>query len=298
MAFVPPVVSPVKPITKIKDVLKDPEVAHKPASLAQEQSSEPTEPAVIHENPDNGVAVAETTADSGIQTENTISDVQSREPVSEIAAEKNTGEKAEKAETENVVTVSYVDMSEIETIDADSDSDNDIDEMLDFDQAQTSDDDDDDDGDSGQNVVVQEDSSISPLISASTSTPQETKEQVVDEKFKHAWTTMFELLFREIATIYYPLKEVVPPIENNIIHVKVKNEMMKDTFESRVRLALEYLRSNYDPRIDNIEVELDTSASQTSKLIYDTQDKMNDLRRENQDLPDFLKILNLSAKDM
>ena len=119
-----------------------------------------------------------------------------------------------------------------------------------------------------------------------------------DEKFVSAWNTMFELLFREIATIYYPLKGVVPSIENNIIHVKVKNEMMKDNFESRIRLALEYLRNNFNQRIDDIQVEIEANPAQTSKLIYDTQDKMNDLNKENPDLPEFLKILNLSAKDM
>ena len=119
-----------------------------------------------------------------------------------------------------------------------------------------------------------------------------------DEKFVSAWNTMFELLFREIATIYYPLKGVLPSIKNNIIQVKVKNEMMKDNFESRVRLALEYLRNNFDQRIDDIQVEVEANPAQTSKLIYDTQDKMNDLNKENPDLPEFLKILNLSAKDM
>ena len=109
---------------------------------------------------------------------------------------------------------------------------------------------------------------------------------------------MFELLFREIATIYYPLKGMVPAIENNIIQVKVKNESMKENFESRTRLALEYLRNNYDPRIDDIRVEVDAQTETVNKVIYDTQDKMNDLKMENPDLPDFLKILNLSAKDM
>ena len=119
-----------------------------------------------------------------------------------------------------------------------------------------------------------------------------------DEKFKEAWGTMFELLFREIATIYYPLKGMVPVIEHNIIQVKVKNESMKENFESRKRLALEYLRNNYDPRIDDIQVDVDVQTETVNKVIYDTQDKLNDLKKENPDLPDFLKILNLSAKDM
>jgi hypothetical protein len=152
-----------------------------------------------------------------------------------------------------------------------------------------------------ETIEVSENSEKSPDTEA-VDTPSETEvPQAIsssDEKFVSAWNTMFELLFREIATIYYPLKGVVPSIENNIIHVKVKNEMMKDNFESRIRLALEYLRNNFNQRIDDIQVEVETNPAQTSKLIYDTQDKMNDLNKENPELPEFLKILNLSAKDM
>ncbi len=141
-----------------------------------------------------------------------------------------------------------------------------------------------------------------PIDTNAASTPAENEASQsissTDEKFKEAWSTMFELLFREIATIYYPLKGMVPTIEHNIIQVKVKNESMKENFESRTRLALEYLRNNYDPRIDDIQVEVDVQTETVNKVIYDTQDKMNDLKKENPDLPEFLKILNLSAKDM
>ena len=201
-AFVPPVVVPVKPITKIKDVLKDPEL--------------------------------ETIS---VQTEDNEQSVETPE--------------------EQIVVPQQSDDSEASEISTDSDT---LNTPLETDAPQT----------------------ISPS----------------GEKFEQAWNTMFELLFREIATIYYPLKGVIPSIKNNIIQVKVKNEMMKDNFESRVRLALEYLRNNFDQRIDDIQVEVETNPAQTSKLIYDTQDKMNDLNKENPDLPEFLKILNLSAKDM
>lgn len=142
--------------------------------------------------------------------------------------------------------------------------------------------------------------SVDVLLTEKTENVAETtvEELSVDEKFKASWGTMFELLFREIATIYYPLKGMVPEIKHNVIHVKVKNESMKENFESRTRLALEYLRNNYDSRIDGIKVEVDAQTETVNKVIYDTQDKMNDLKRENPDLPEFLKILNLSAKDM
>lgn len=118
-----------------------------------------------------------------------------------------------------------------------------------------------------------------------------------DEKFVTEWNNMFELLFREIPTVYYPLKGVLPDFDGNIIRVKVKNELMKENFESRIRLALEYLRSHVSPTIDNIKVEL-IKTEEKSKLIYDTQDKINDLQKENADLPEFLKILQLSPKDL
>ena len=149
-----------------------------------------------------------------------------------------------------------------------------------------------------ETAIVSEQSDDSEVENTAMATEASQTLSSSDEKFVSAWSTMFELLFREIATIYYPLKGVVPSIENNIIHVKVKNEMMKDNFESRIRLALEYLRNNFNQRIDDIQVEIEANPAQTSKLIYDTQDKMNDLNKENPDLPEFLKILNLSAKDM
>lgn len=121
---------------------------------------------------------------------------------------------------------------------------------------------------------------------------------VVDENFETAWNTMFDLLFVKIATVYYPMKGVIPKLKDNVIYVKVKNELMKENFEPQIRLALEYLRNNYSPKIDNIVVRVEEVKEEKSTLIYDTQDKMNDLWRENPQMPEFLKILNLSAKDM
>ena len=61
---------------------------------------------------------------------------------------------------------------------------------------------------------------------------------------------------------------------------------------------MEYIRNNYSPKIDNTVVRVEEVKEEKSTLIYDTQDKMNDLWRENPQMPEFLKILNLSAKDM
>ncbi len=121
---------------------------------------------------------------------------------------------------------------------------------------------------------------------------------VLDENFETAWNTMFDLLFVKVATVYYPLKGVIPKLKDNVIYVKVKNELMKENFEPQIRLALEYLRNNYSPKLDNIVIQVDEVKEEKSTLIYDTQDKMNDLQRENPEIPEFLKILNLSAKDM
>ena len=123
-AFVPPVVVPVKPITKIKDVLKDPELENtsvQPAEMVQS---------------------AETSAEVGVVPE------QSDNP-------------------------------EVPEISTDTDA---------------------------------------LGTSEETEAPQTSSPS--GEKFEQAWNTMFELLFREIATIYYPLKGSLHPTICSIVEVK------------------------------------------------------------------------------
>lgn len=136
------------------------------------------------------------------------------------------------------------------------------------------------------------------VTESSESHCDESASAAVDEDFETVWNTMFDLLFAKIATVYYPLKGVIPQLKNNVIYVTVKNELMKENYEPQIRLALEYLRNNYNPQIDNIVLRVEEVKEEKSTLIYDTQDKMNDLRRENPAIPEFLRILNLSAKDM
>ena len=88
---------------------------------------------------------------------------------------------------------------------------------------------------------------------------------VVDENFETAWNTMFDLLFVKIATVYYPLKGVIPKLKDNVIYVKVKNELMKENFEPQIRLALEYQRKIISTTIHFLVGKICNNSDQKNK---------------------------------
>ena len=110
------------------------------------------------------------------------------------------------------------------------------------------------------------------------------------------WRTMFEQIFSAIPTIYYTLKDLLPEIENNIIKVTVKNDVQKEHFEAKTREVLEYLRTHFDEKIEDIVVESNENMV-TKKIIYDAKDKLQNFKEQNQEFEDFLQILDLKIKD-
>jgi precorrin-2 methylase len=107
---------------------------------------------------------------------------------------------------------------------------------------------------------------------------------------------MFNQIFASVPTIYYPLKETVPQIENNIIKVIVKNEIQKEHFETKTREVLEYLRTHFDEKIEDIQVETNEKIKK-KKIIYDVKDKLQNFKEQNEEFEDFLHILELKIKD-
>jgi hypothetical protein len=110
------------------------------------------------------------------------------------------------------------------------------------------------------------------------------------------WRTMFQQVFASVPTIYYPLKETLPQIENNIIKVTVKNDIQKEHFEAKKREVLEYLRTHYDEKIEDVEVTTNEKM-ETKKIIYDVKDKLQNFKEQNEEFEDFLQILDLKIKD-
>jgi hypothetical protein len=109
------------------------------------------------------------------------------------------------------------------------------------------------------------------------------------------WGAMFEKVFASVPTIYIPLKEILPEIDNNIIKVVVKNEIQKEHFEAKTREVLAFLRTHYDEHIEEIIVETNESL-ETKKIIYDDKDKLQNFKEQNEEFEDFVQILELAIK--
>jgi len=107
---------------------------------------------------------------------------------------------------------------------------------------------------------------------------------------------MFELVFASVPTIYFPLKNSVPEIDNNIINLTVKNEIQKEHFEAKKREVLEYLRTHYSEQIEDVVVGANEQM-ETKKIIYDIKDKLQNFKEQNVEFDDFLQILDLKIKE-
>jgi len=141
-----------------------------------------------------------------------------------------------------------------------------------------------------ENVSIEEEDE--ELINAEVSSPQE-----LDlSQFPKYWNEMFETVFKDIPTIYYPLKEYVPTIQDNIIEINLKNDLQKDHFDPKIREVLAYLRTNFNEAIEDIIVQVDESIV-TRKVIYDTADKMKNLTEQNPSFEYFNAILDLRVKE-
>ena len=116
------------------------------------------------------------------------------------------------------------------------------------------------------------------------------------KSFPEIWQAMFELVFTTVPTIYYPLKNNVPEIDNNIINLTVKNEIQKEHFEAKKREVLEYLRTHFSEQIEDVVVGANEQMD-TKKIIYDIKDKLQNFKEQNVEFDDFLQILDLKIKE-
>jgi len=114
--------------------------------------------------------------------------------------------------------------------------------------------------------------------------------------FNESWRTMFNHVFASVPTIYIPLKESLPEIENNIIKVIVKNDIQKEHFEAKTREVLEFLRTHFDEKIEDVIVETNEQL-ETKKIIYDVKEKLQNFKEQNPEIEDFMQILDLKIKD-
>jgi len=108
---------------------------------------------------------------------------------------------------------------------------------------------------------------------------------------------MFEQVFRTVPTIYLALKDSLPEIENNIIKVTVTNTPQKEHFEAKTREVLEFLRTHFDEKIEDVVVEANEMLEIKKVIIYDSKEKLQNLKDQNPEIEDFLQISELKMKD-
>lgn len=113
--------------------------------------------------------------------------------------------------------------------------------------------------------------------------------------FMDAWNKMIDIVFAEIPTVYSSLKEIKPTKSNDIINLCLKNDLQIEDFNIKKIEALRILRE-FDNTINDIVITLDTQHN-IKKYIIDDADKVEELRKQNADFDDFLKVLDLSIKN-
>jgi len=115
-------------------------------------------------------------------------------------------------------------------------------------------------------------------------------------QFSNVWNQLFEKIFSNIPTIYFPLKGIVPEVKDRIIQVRLKNELQKEHFEPKVRDILAFLRTNLSDTFEDISIHVDETYV-ARKIIYDSVDKLKNLSEQNPNFEQFKSILDLKIKE-
>ena len=116
------------------------------------------------------------------------------------------------------------------------------------------------------------------------------------EDFATCWRTLFEDVFSATPMIYHSLKDKIPTLADGVIRIEVMNDFQKDQYEMRKRAVLEYWRNHFTINVDDIEI-VTNEHLETKKMIYSSEDKMQNLAEQNSAFPDFLRELNFRIKD-
>lgn len=147
--------------------------------------------------------------------------------------------------------------------------------------------------------------SVSQPETAETETPLETAETqnlassqpISDdtESFEDCWKQMVDSIFQKKPAFYHQLYDYLPGYENDIITVDVENDFQKNQLEMSKRAMLEYWRNHFQLNVDDVEFVI--REHERKKVIYTSEDKVNNMLEQNPELKDFLQVLNFRIKD-
>lgn len=126
--------------------------------------------------------------------------------------------------------------------------------------------------------------------------PNETETQnPVTETFEECWTQMVDNIFQKKPAFYHQLRDYIPRFENDIIYVEVENDFQKNQLEMSKRAMLEFWRNQFQLNVNDIEFVI--HEHERKKVIYTSEDKVENMLEQNPELMDFLQVLNFRIKD-
>lgn len=141
-------------------------------------------------------------------------------------------------------------------------------------------------------VVDNQQVTESPVNENASTPTTETPVQQPENDFVEVWKKMLEIVFAKVPAVLFPLKTVVPKIENNIVDVPVMSQIQADYFTSKQGESLEFMRQNFSSSLTEIRVTI-TAEAKTEKLIYTNEEKLAYFKESNAELQEFMQILNL-----
>ena len=121
-------------------------------------------------------------------------------------------------------------------------------------------------------------------------TPAETQED-----FAECWKQMVDSIFQKKPAFYHQLYDYLPGYENDVISVDVENDFQKNQLEMSKRAMVEYWRNHFKLNVNEIEFVI--REHEKKKVIYTSEDKVENMLEQNPELKDFLQVLNFRIKD-
>ena len=115
------------------------------------------------------------------------------------------------------------------------------------------------------------------------------------ETFEECWTQMVDAIFQKKPAFYHQLRDYPPRYENDTIYVDVENDFQKNQLEMSKRAMLEFWRNRFQLNVNDIEFVI--HEHEKKKVIYTSEDKVNNMLEQNPELKDFLQVLNFRIKD-
>lgn len=123
----------------------------------------------------------------------------------------------------------------------------------------------------------------------------DTEVKIGTETFEDCWIKMVDAIFQKKPAFYHQLRDYIPRYENDVIYVDVENDFQKNQLEMSKRAMLEFWRDQFSLNVN--EMEFVIHEHEKKKVIYTSEDKVENMLEQNPALKDFLQVLNFRIKD-